>query len=473
MTDAPLLWRYHVHYFDDLNAAGWPVREGWHRELMAQWIQHHPPGMAVAWDPYPLSRRMVNWIKRELASSFLWREARHSLFAQAHALWRSMEHHLQGNHLWMNVKALFFAGLFFGGLSGEKKPARWLDYARRLLDRELRAQVKPDGSHYEQSPMYHALILEDLLDLINVQRAYGLSVPAFWCETAGRMMAYLEKACHPDGQICLFNDAAMNMAPPPGAITDYARRLGISPQDASQSGRGWTCFPDSGLVRLENDDLVLFFDTGPIGPDHIPGHAHADNLTLEMSCRGRRFLVDSGTGRYGRSAERLRQRGTQAHNTVVVDGADSSEVWSGFRVARRARPLGAVEIVQSGEAVTARAGHDGYGRLAPGLSVWRLVTMDGPMLYVADSVVGRGHHDILLSWHFDPSVEITATDEGGAIHWSGRPAGRIEIRGADTFAIESGTYHPAFGRSLPNKRLVIRKSGRLPLCLTTIFQLAP
>ena len=43
------------------------------------------------------------------------------------------------------------------------------------------------------------------------------------------------------------------------------------------------------------------------------------------------------------SAERLRQRGTAAHNTVIVDGEDSTEVWeaSQSRGAQGHLPLGA------------------------------------------------------------------------------------------------------------------------------------
>src|SRR5205807_9771760 len=77
---------------------------------------------------------------------------------------------------------------------------------------------------------------------------------------------------------------------------------------------------------------------------------------------------------YEVTAERLRQRGTAAHNTVVVDGVDSSEVWSSFRVARRARPL-AVTWGRDGAALWLSAGHEGYRRL-PGKVIhrrrWRL-----------------------------------------------------------------------------------------------------
>ena len=38
--------------------------------------------------------------------------------------------------------------------------------------RELPEQILADGGHFELSPMYHALVLEDLLDLVNIARRY-------------------------------------------------------------------------------------------------------------------------------------------------------------------------------------------------------------------------------------------------------------------------------------------------------------
>jgi uncharacterized heparinase superfamily protein len=65
---------------------------------------------------------------------------------------------------------------------------------------------------------------------------------------------------------------------------------------------------------------VALLDVAPIGPDYLPGHAPADTLSFELSVFGQRLLVNSGTSCYGASLERLRQRATAAHNTVVVDG---------------------------------------------------------------------------------------------------------------------------------------------------------
>ena len=41
------------------------------------------------------------------------------------------------------------------------------DKASCLLYKELDEQILPDGSHYEQSPMYHCILLDRLLDCYN------------------------------------------------------------------------------------------------------------------------------------------------------------------------------------------------------------------------------------------------------------------------------------------------------------------
>ena len=95
----------------------------------------------------------------------------------------------------------------------------------------------------------------------------------------------------------------------------------------------------TGYVRLAKEHAVALIDAAPIGPDYIPGHAHADTLSFELSIRGRRILVNGGTSTYQNNLQRHKERSTQSHNTVEVNGRNSSEVWGAFRVARRAKPF--------------------------------------------------------------------------------------------------------------------------------------
>jgi len=93
----------------------------------------------------------------------------------------------------------------------------------------------------------------------------------------------------------------------------------------------------------------------PLGPDYLLGHAHADTLSFELSVDGTRVIANGGTSRYGSGPRRAYERSTAAHNAVEVAGRDSSEVWDGFRVGRRAKPY---DLAVRDWAI--RCSHDGY-----------------------------------------------------------------------------------------------------------------
>ena len=106
------LWRYNLHYFDDLNAQDAATRKDWHRALLVRWVRENPPATGTGWEPYPTALRIVNWIKWSLAGNELPDECLESLAVQTRWLAKRLEIHLLGNHLFANAKALVFAGLF-------------------------------------------------------------------------------------------------------------------------------------------------------------------------------------------------------------------------------------------------------------------------------------------------------------------------------------------------------------------------
>ena len=331
--DWPRLWLYNAHYFDDLVARESCARNEWHRQLIARWINENLPGESVGWEPYPTSLRIVNWLKWLLIGNAPVPGMLDSLVVQVRWLRGRMERHLQGNHLWANSKALVFAGACFEGEEADG----WLRQGLSHMKRELREQVLPDGGHFERSPMYHSILTEDLLDLVQLARIGEVIDPVVvsqWREIASRMLDWAATMAHPDGDVSFFNDAAFGIAPNLPALQAYAAAVGVVRPtiDVISSLR---LLQASGYARLESGSAVLLADVAPVGPDHLPGHAHADTLSFELSISGRRVLVNGGTSTYEIGPERLRQRGTAAHNTVVVDGQDSSEVWSAFRVGQR------------------------------------------------------------------------------------------------------------------------------------------
>jgi uncharacterized heparinase superfamily protein len=449
------LWRYHLHYFDDLNAEGAAKRRPWQRDLIARWVADNPPFSGTGWEPYPTSLRLCNWLKWGLAGNPVEPAWAESLALQARWLRRRLEWHLLGNHLLANAKALVFAGTCCAGAEA----GDWLATGLRVLARELPRQVLDDGGHCERSPMYHALVLEDLLDLTNLLRAAGGEHPvtAILEATATRMGQWLAALCHPDGQIALVNDAAFGQAPAPVELAAYARRLALAP---------WALPPvpaahlaASGYVRLSLGPALAILDVGEVGPDYLPGHAHADTLSFELSLHGRRLIVDSGTSVYGEGPERQRQRGTAAHNTLTIDGADSSEVWGGFRVARRARPQG-LTIDTGLSRLRVACAHDGYRRL-PGRPVHRRVwTLTEGGLIIEDQVAWQrppGPRPVVARLHLHPEVEVRVA-AGGMDGWLDRPGADAvawRVTGAAEVRVVATSYHPRFGACAPSRCIEI------------------
>lgn len=441
--DWPKLWLYNAHYFDDVAADGALDRREWHRALIARWVAENPPATGNGWEPYPASLRIVNWIKWSLAGNVLDDVARHSLAVQVRHLRRRLEVHLLGNHLWANLKALLFAGAYFDGT----EPARWTRDGLALFARELGEQILADGGHFERSPMYHAILLEDVLDLVQLADLYpghfDGALVARWRETSVRMLRWLRIMSHPDGDISFFNDAAFGIAPNLVALERYAEHLRIAYDRAPL--QAIETLEDSGYVRLEAGPAVLIADVGPVGPDYLPGHAHADTLSFELSLHGQRVLVNGGISTYEAGPLRLLQRSTSMHNTVEVDGRDSSEVWSSFRVARRARPRNTTWR-KDGETLELQSAHDGYLRL-PGRVLhsrsWRLDTSG---LEITDTLTGR--YDTATAYYrFAPNFSVeTAVDD--TIVGSHTLDIGWQASGASA-ALVPGSWYPRFGEEAP------------------------
>ena len=242
------------------------------------------------------------------------------------------------------------------------------------------------------------------------------------------------------------------IAPEVDEIDSYAKRLGIEFEQPSAPLR---YLQSSGYVRATLGEAMLFADVGRIGPDYLPGHAHADSLGFELSLFGHRWFVDSGCSTYEVSEERLRQRGTAAHNTVVVDGEDSSEVWSSFRVARRARPLYA-KATFDGNAILIDGAHDGYRRLPGKVTHARSFNLDARRLQLTDTLEGK-FSSAEANFLLHPDIEIREIDVGFVLDRNGREV-TLFFEGG-TPRVHPSSWHPEFGKAIPTHRITVTFTG--------------
>jgi len=439
------LWLYNLHYFDDLNAVGAVSRRAWHQRLIERWIDENPPGYGNGWEPYPLSLRIVNWIKWSLGGGVLSLRAIASLAIQTRFLCERLEFHLLGNHLLANAKALIFAGAFFKDEEAEE----WLAKGSKILGSQLHEQILEDGGHFERSPMYHAIILEDLLDIENLTKAYGLGA-IIKVEMVAKMRNWLTAMCHPDCEIAFFNDAAFGVAKSLSELNEYSERLKHAVQNASTDGV--LRMAESGYIRLQRGGAVLIVDAAPIGPSYLPGHGHADALSFELALFGQRVMVNSGTSCYGHSLERQRQRGTAAHNTLVIDGQDSSEVWAGFRVARRAQ-VHSLAVSEKAGVTHVDASHDGYRRLAGSNLHRRSWQVADESLLIEDEITGVFKR-AEIRFHLHPSITVLeASDSQASLQLTDGKLVTVAFDGANLF-VEQTSWHPYFGVAIPSLVLV-------------------
>lgn len=446
------LWLYNLHYFDDLHSSNSLDRTDCHETLLEKWIKENSPTQGNGWEPYTISLRAVNWIKWFLSINKSKKEWNYSLYEQILFLEHNLEYHLLGNHLFANAKALIFSGCYFDG----KVADNWLSKGLKILDKQITEQILDDGGNFELTPMYHNTILADMLDLYQLSSVYPDCIPSRtskrWKGLISKMLSWADSMEHPDGDVSFFNDSAIGIAPKLSTLRKYALKLEIELPLTNQNRI--THLQDSGYIIIQDEINKLIIDVAKVGPDYIPGHAHADTLSFELSIEGHRVFVNSGTSVYGLGEERLRQRKTESHNTVTVDGVDSSEVWSGFRVAKRAYPSAPI-INETDNKVCVECSHNGYMRLPGKVTHTRQWQIERNLIAINDKLSGR-FNSAQAHYHLHPDIVLEECGPSGSIVFT-LPNGAqyaISLVGGDLTVVDS-TWHPEFGLSIPNKKLIL------------------
>ncbi len=240
-------------------------------------------------------------------------------------LYSNLEYYHPANHYLENARALIFAGLYF---KDQGEADKWLNKGLAIYVKEIPVQIFNDGGHFEKSTMYHAIMLEGVLDIINILPEENKYYKLF-CDTAIRYAGIPKTLTHPDGNITLFNDSSQEIAPKTNELIDYAERLKLQPkQDVEliQPIIPRRCIHSSiptlipGIIFMRDKNVFLAIDGGSIGPDYIPAHSQAEIFTYELSVSGNQFIVNPGVYEYKAGEMRSYVRSTLSHNTVAIDG---------------------------------------------------------------------------------------------------------------------------------------------------------
>jgi hypothetical protein len=422
-------------------------------EQLSSWLDENPTAVGINWvNPMEAAIRAVNLIWA-VATLEEWRPVETTVRARLVESLRWHGRHiranlegapyLRSNHYLSDLLGLLVLGF---ALQGDADAPAWFDFAHRELEREIRAQVYPDGVGFEASLGYHGLVLEILLVARHIAASSGRPLSSRFDKRLRRMVEVSHTARHADGRIPLFGDqdsgrilpagfarppthdnllwlAAATLGdvrPPRGAVDpEVAWTLGLSAWlDAARltpaPEPAPTAFERGGLFVLRSEKVHAVVRCGDVGQNGFGGHSHNDLLSYELSVDGVPLIVDSGTYAYTFDVDaRNAFRSTRAHNAVVVDDEEINpiELERVFELRQFARPK--VEALRlDGDVLELVASHDGYRRLTEPVTHHRRFSLDlaSGRFSVRDELDGSGEHLLESLLHFAPG---TAVDRSG------------------------------------------------------------
>lgn len=359
------LWNFNLHYCEYLYSLIYSGEQEEVKRIMKAWINCNPQELkGIGWDPYTLALRLIVWIN--IYPKVKDEKIEQSIFEQYLYLSEHLEKDILGNHLFEELKTLVLCAKFF-------KDEKMLVYAVRELRHQCSEQILPDGMHFELSPMYHNIILEDVIRV-----AYATGELTEYIKPMLDVAYTLENGIE---RLPLFNDCGNNVSKNIETLCFVCRKyFMITPSEKKY-------FLNAGYYIFTGDAWKLIVDAGQPGPRYLPAHSHCDAGSFELFIDGKPVVVNCGTYAY-QNDRRLFFKSTVAHNTSLIDNTEQSELWGIFRMARRAK-------------VTV----DSYCKDAikiritnyKGISEMRTISLKDDNLTIIDEAIGHG---ILQIFHF-------------------------------------------------------------------------
>ena len=351
------------------------------RNQVLDFIATNPPRFGVNWScTMDVGIRIANWLitydlltkygaqfDPEFERAFTSSIYDHGKHIMDHLEWMPT---FRSNHYLANIVGLLFVAAYLPGTD------EWLNFSIRELIKEVPLQFHEDGSSFEGSTSYHCLSAQI------VAYATALAIckkgkdcfPQWYYERLEKMADFVLDITKPNGEIVQIGDHdsgyLFRLFPPydnhlnrralieelsfkslyPHAFPSHKQR-----QQKTLSGDldTWkeklkelkqtqisfpcmtdgiecTAYPDFGLYIYRNTHLFLSVRVGSIGHLGRGGHAHNDQLCVELVIDGKEIAVDPGTYLYTPLPKRRNDyRSVKAHFAPQILGKEPSDIETG------------------------------------------------------------------------------------------------------------------------------------------------
>jgi len=445
-------------------------------EQLDSWLRQNPFGLGMNWrSGLELGIRLINWVwavdlirESGAISDDLYQRL---LDCVSRHVWEINRKYSRGssvgNHLVGEAAGVFVATSYFTNL---KHASRWRQRSWQILNEQILNQTYPDGGLREQTTGYHFFVLQFFAITGVVARATGREFPESYWSRLEKMFEFLAALSGGGDRVPAFGDRddgyVLDLGPNPHSIREWlavgAALFGRSDSKALAGGQAesieWLlgepgretfaavpdlrnralasrALQDSGYYLLQcgepgsADRISVTFDCGPLGLEPLAGHGHADALSFTVRAFGTDLLVDPGTYDYF-SYPKWREyfRSTRAHNTLVVDGRNQSEMLGLFLWGRKAKAR-CLRWEPSDVGARVTAEHAGYTCLKDPVIHRRTLELDGSerMLVIRDEILARGHHDVAAYFHFAECCTVKPIGENRYLVGVGQGTATIEL----------------------------------------------
>ena len=525
VSEVKYVWELNRHQHFVTLARAYLLRDQEHlaRELFQQWqhwIESNPFHQGLNWtSSLEMALRLISWtwaLQMAKQSHYLTADLFIKILQSIEQHARHICTHLSryssaNNHLLGEALGLIYAGVYYPELH---ESAKWQNMGFDILFHHFPAQVHADGVIKEQSD-YYLRYLFDYGVLAKMAADYcNLSVPEKFLLTLQRMAEWLRAIMDDAGHVPMLGDEDGGQAirltesdenPYRSILATAAvlfdRRdfkaganfdqldeksfwlLGLGGLEKYQKianekkRQSVVLFPEGGYTVVDYDgepQQHLVFDHGPVGFAPLAAHGHADALSFTLNVASRPMLIDSGTYLYlGAGKWRSYFRGTSAHNTVVVDGADQSEAIGIFQWGRKANAR-LQEMSDESDRIILVAEHDGYKRI--GVSHQRTIQFIKPDKWIVKDVLsGKDLHRIDLYFHLAPCFYEMKNSDTVFCYFEEFSV-LFAIRSDKAFTLDviegkespmMGWHSTGFGVKQPNPVIAIRLYEVLPAKIET------
>ncbi len=486
--DHKVIWELNRHQHLVVLAQAWRLtrRQEFFNEIetqLASWWGANPYGYGINWaSALEVAFRALSWIwvfhlAGEAMNEKLRRRFLDSLYVHGRHIEGNLSVYFSPNtHLMGEAVALHAIGVLFPEFPRARK---WRREGGEMVRAQMLAQVRADGSHFEQSSYYHVYALDMLMFSAALE-----DMPADYLTALASMAEYLDALLGPQRRIPFLGDddggrlfhpygprdrfGCASLATARGGGEGYAEIgawwLAGRSLVPAVSRRGSRFFENAGVAVMEHGGVHLVADGGPFGPGRA-GHSHSDTLSFILRRGEEDLLIDAGTYTYVASAQwRNWFRGSAAHNTVRIDGLDQATPDGPFSwTDKPAVQVNEWTTSADRDLLSATCRYRGFEHTR------RILFVKPSLILVVDDISGPpGDHLIEQFWH---SGEGVSSDSPRRFRL-GREARLLLSHDAEAAAGgDDGWRSRAMGSKEPAAVIRVPVRGALPVQLTAAIDL--